>query len=400
MRRYALTLVLSLAVGACSFDWDTLDPRGSSATGGSTTSTTSSMGGAGAGGSNATGGGNGGMAQTPWFDPGLSRRRPLTASGVGSALADFPVLVVLDDTRFDYDAASVDGSDLRFEAEGQVLAHDVDHWEPGAVSTIWVRLPSLEAGAAFTMYYGGVPSTDAVTSSQTWSANYLAVWHLDDDGVDATGNGHDGTPENVNAVPGFVGLGYDFELLGTGKVVIPGTEPMATAFVSGGTVSAIVQARSLGANGKGRILERGGNTSFAGGWGFTVSNTQANTFAFGHDYDMNFGYWLSPPNAVVLDTWQHAAVTANVTDQTVVHYLDGAPQSENIFQSGTVVPETVETHMTTIGARVNNSTRNFDGIIDEVRLSSVARSPAWLEAEAKAARDELLTYGGEETRPR
>lgn len=397
MRRYALTLFSALAIGACSFDWDDLDLRGEASSTADTTTTTSA-GGGGAGGSNATGGG--GMAPAPWFDPGLSRRRPLTASGVGSALADFPVLVVLDDTRIDYDAAAVDGSDLRFEAEGQVLAHDVDHWEPGAVSTIWVRLPSLEAGAAFTMYYGGVPSTDAVASSQTWSANYLAVWHLDDDGVDATGNGHDGTPENVNAVPGFVGLAYDFELVGTSKVVIPGNLPTATAFVSGGTVSAIVQARSLGANGKGRILERGGNTSFAGGWGFTVSNTQANTFAFGHDYDMNFGYWLSPPNTVVFDTWQHAAVTANVTDQTVVHYLDGAPLAENIFQMGTVAPEAVETHMTTIGARINNVSRNFDGIIDEVRLSSVARTPAWLDAEAKAARDELLTYGSEETRPR
>lgn len=264
---------------------------------------------------------------------------------------------------------------------------------------MWVRVPSLQAGATFTMYYGGMPTSAPAPPTETWSADYLGVWHLDGGGADATGHGLDGTPENVTTVPGYVGLAYDFDLTTEGRVMIPSTSASANAFLTGATVSAIVLTRTLGDNGRGRILDRSGNTSFAGGWGFGVTNTVVDAFAFGHDYDMNFAYWRAPADSVVFGTWQHAAATANVTDQTVALYVDGSSLAVNINNPGMVLPEIVETHATTIGGRPNGTARDFDGIIDEVRLSSVVRSPAWMEAEAKAARDALLTYGDEEIGP-
>ena len=43
--------------------------------------------------------------------------------------------------------------------------------------------------------------------------------------------------------------------------------------------------------------------------------------------------------------------------------------------------------------------RHFDGYLDEVRISSVARSPAWLTVTHRAATDSLLAYGAREPAP-
>lgn len=400
MRRDVLTLVTITAAGACSLDWDALDPRGVEPTAtvgaGPGSSTT---GGGGNGGTHATGGAGGNLPTGPWFDPGLSRRRALTVEGVDETLKDFPVLVALDASRIDHEASAPDGSDLRFEADGELLAHDIDHWDAEGISTVWVRLPRMTSGATFTMYYGGTATKAPLAPSNTWSANYVAVWHLDGDGADASENGLDGNPQGVSAVPGLVGLAYDFDLLDEGRVDIPSTTASANAFVTGGTVSAAVRARTLGDNDRGRILDRSGSTTFAGGWGLSVTDTNFEALAFGHDYDMNFGYWLTPPETIAFDRWQHVAATANVTDQTVSLYIDGAAVMLNILQSGMITPEIVESHMISIGSRPNGDNRSFDGLIDEVRLSSVARSAAWMAAEAAAARDELITYGDEEAGP-
>jgi len=406
VRRNLLTLATVGAVGACSLDWDALDPRdapsGSVGVGAEEASSTTAGGASGTGGGEggATGGAGGFIDIGPWFDPQLSRRRALTVKAVGAELMEFPVLVVLDPARIDYDTAAADGSDLRFEANGALLAHDIDHWKPGSLSTIWVRLPLLgDAPTPFTMYYGGTPSSAPVKPTATWSADYLAVWHLDADGTDATGRGHDGTPQNVNSVPGFVGLAYDFATDKNGRVLIAGSTETSDLFLDGGTVSAIVRARSLGDNTRGRIIDRSSSTTFSGGWGLAVSNQSPNAFTFGHDYTNSFGYWFGPPQSVVFDTWRHYAATADATTQTIGLYVDGAATTVTVSQAGNALPLTNPNLDTTIGARPTGDNRDFDGIIDEVRLSAVERSAAWLDAEARAARDDLLSYGTEETGP-
>jgi len=40
----------------------------------------------------------------------------------------------------------------------------------------------------------------------------------------------------------------------------------------------------------------------------------------------------------------------------------------------------------------------FNGIIDEARVSNVARSTAWIKATYESGRDDLIAYGSEETR--
>ena len=38
----------------------------------------------------------------------------------------------------------------------------------------------------------------------------------------------------------------------------------------------------------------------------------------------------------------------------------------------------------------------FDGVLDELRISNVVRSPDWIRVEYKSATDSFVTYGAEE----
>ena len=46
--------------------------------------------------------------------------------------------------------------------------------------------------------------------------------------------------------------------------------------------------------------------------------------------------------------------------------------------------------------RPGASLRYFDGMIDEVRISTTARSTAWIKASYESERDHLIDFGTEE----
>src|SRR5262245_65849727 len=64
----------------------------------------------------------------------------------GEVLDDFPVLVTLNPSRIDYAALQPDGAELRFaDGDGTALPYDIARWVPGGHSTVWVRVPTIDA---------------------------------------------------------------------------------------------------------------------------------------------------------------------------------------------------------------------------------------------------------------
>ena len=98
-----------------------------------------------------------------------------------AGIADIPVLVRLSANSpegFAYADCASDGSDLRFQgANGEALPFEIDTWNTTGESLIWVKAPSVEKGATFTLKYGVTPSA-ANTPSATWSG-YSGVWHFE-----------------------------------------------------------------------------------------------------------------------------------------------------------------------------------------------------------------------------
>ena len=123
-----------------------------------------------------------------------------TASGYEGSeeLEEFPTLVRLAENSpegFSYDDCSSDGSDIRFaDAEGHLIAHEIDTWDPAGESLIWVNVPKLTAETQFRMYIGGDGSAPTLPSSSVWRrAGYHFVDHNNvvssTAGADSTGSG-------------------------------------------------------------------------------------------------------------------------------------------------------------------------------------------------------------------
>jgi hypothetical protein len=409
-------LALALLVAACSHDWDAYAPTAGASAGATSTGTggasnnnpsasggsPAASGGAGAGGSSVSVG-TGGSA--PWYDAALERRRAIGIEAIeGTALEDFPVLVRLDPTRIDYAATAAEGADLRFVGDDQttLLAHEIEAWSPGGESVIWVRVPVLgtEGPTTIWLYHGGAPSQPALSPTDTWSNGFEAVWHLGQGADDATAHAHDGVPgSGVTAgAAGKVGSAHAFD--GTNDFIdVPASAAIDALFVGGGTLSAWIRPTSSGATQRARIFDRSLSTTFGGGWAFLLSDyLVTDSLGFGHGHVMNHSWWTTPMGSITYATWQHVAVSFAEADGTPDIYIGGVVQAVVLSDAGMGALATPTSIAARIGNRSGATDRAFAGTIDEVRISTTVRSPAWIATEARAAEDTLLTVGAEEQR--
>ena len=86
-------------------------------------------------------------AADPWWDSNYGQRIQIGFDNTvgGDDLVDFPVMVKLDSTWFDYSAIGSAGKDLRFVyQDGTPLAYEVDEWQDGGESIIWVTVPLIK----------------------------------------------------------------------------------------------------------------------------------------------------------------------------------------------------------------------------------------------------------------
>ena len=97
-----------------------------------------------------------------------------------ATLTDFPVLIRLskDLNDFRYNKCAANGSDLRFaDSDGNLLSHEIDTWNPSGMSFVWVKVPTLNANTKITAYYGNA-NPPTVNPKDVWSNGYVGVWHL------------------------------------------------------------------------------------------------------------------------------------------------------------------------------------------------------------------------------
>lgn len=150
-----------------------------------------------------------------------------------SALANFPLMIKLaENSPVGFSYADCEQTVLRFaDAEGNILPHEIDTWNPNGTSVIWVRVPELSGTSTeLTMYYGG--SGDGVTTvaGEVWSASeYNAVWHFSGNGNDSV-NGLE--PTTVTGTPDFtdtnLGVGTAFYANGSSTIGFANDDKWAT----------------------------------------------------------------------------------------------------------------------------------------------------------------------------
>ncbi len=146
---------------------------------------------------------------------------------LAAAVDDLPLLVRLTPERFDYGRARADGADLQFVAmDGEtLLAHELDTWQPGGESSVWVSVPQVlpDEPAFIVLYYGAGVDSGAARPVDVWG-RYRAAWHLGEEAAgrgtlglyrDATGTGRAADDlVAVQAKSGLIGAGQGFVELG------------------------------------------------------------------------------------------------------------------------------------------------------------------------------------------
>ncbi len=321
----------------------------------------------------------------------FAKKITVTFSGVqsGAALADFPALVKLSTAieGFSYgDFKGSNGADLRFaDSAGNLIPHEIDTWNPSGVSTVWVKVPSLTQGAKVTAYYGSTATLPAVSSKDVWDENYVGVWHLGESALpmkESSETSSNFTTANggavVYAAEGIVGGSVDFGTSGRSSIL---NAPDHDA-LDGFTACTIevwtfmdAEARSYKAGGsdvsKGLLSKRSGYQVEGSYHLWDIGTGLSVCIASNGTSQTSITGIADVPSGV----WVHQVVTFNAGN--VANYKSGASSGTGTTPVKKINAGAADLHL---GNFQVGDARNFPGKIDEVRISNVSRSAAWVKA--------------------
>jgi hypothetical protein len=318
-------------------------------------------------------------------------RKPLTiASGkVTATVTDFPVLVRLTGDADLMARASASGADALFkDGAGVLLAFEREYWNQSSGDLrAWVKVPSIPSGSATTVYlhYGDGTTVDRSDKPGTWSNGFEAVWHLEEapsSGTavkDSSGNNHTSTAitglTGPDLVAGTIGNGIDFD--GSNDYVNFGS---IAATNSGTVLSVSAWVRHTALSSWDAIVQQGnGNTQ---GWWLGV-HSPADDMACGLMNGSSADWAWTSGLAPTTGAFRHWAMT----------YNDASSPRLKGYYDGTLRTLTYDTSCCAGGWNANNGNvligcdpgdlTNWctNGVIDEVRVSTVERSAAWVKAE-------------------
>lgn len=321
---------------------------------------------------------------TSWYSTGgtWSARQKITIDHTKVSTndqTDFPVLVRINDQSNPlFTTAQSDGDDILFTSSNGTtkLSHDLERFSATSSKEMiaWIKIPTLSSSAdtVLFMYYGNASSGDMRDKTGVWSNGYAMVQHMNDSTtssiVDSTSSSITGSKIGIThpaETPGKIGKGQDFN--GAGDYI---SFPPVSNFVfgtGGFTTNAWIKYDT-----DPMYVTISESRSADGGDGFHLGIN-----ANGSNPD-KFHLRIGGANYVGSTTysagsWYRVTVRGNSTSIKV--YINGALEitvntnynlTSNLYLLGTY-----------------NGRNNFwwDGVIDELNISSSARADSWIATE-------------------
>ena len=354
-----------------------------------------------------------------WWNTAWTRRQELTLDNAAQAetLTDFPVLIILNDSNIDYAQTKDDGSDLRFfAADGTQLVHEIEQWNEGGDSSVWVRVPQITGNSnsdSIWMYYGNAAAQPVTNAVNVWDNYFVGVWHLNQEqsgtgnvGVykDSTGTGNNGIDRI--AATGQDGQVTDGQEFGTSDWVEIAHDT-SLDLKDSMTISFWIKPNSDSGTFN-RVVEKGL-------WGYQDS------YYFGGGNGTNdLTFYLNDQevfdtadNVLTVGEWQHCTVsyTSNGDGTGSARlYINGVEVDSNGDPAGVAAPPIgtynggiVAGNTGRLAIGHENSSYDFDAFIDEVQISNTDRSADWIAAQYQATKNqfgvEFVKFGGEESAP-
>ncbi|MGA2891124.1 MAG: LamG-like jellyroll fold domain-containing protein [Terracidiphilus sp.] len=205
---------------------------------------------------------------------------------------------------------------------------------------------------------------------------------------DSTVNGNNGSNVGVTAASGILVGSGSFEN-GTSYILLPNSSSLKPS--AGLTLEAWVNPASFGNWSKIIGLDYRADGSWYSPYLAYALQSSSTTSAMSMQItNSGNAYYFSSQNDVSLNTWSHVVGTYDGTQ--MVLYVNGVPSGSSLL-SGSIDYGT--SNGITIGARSPYSTSSgegWDGLIEEVRISSNARSADWIATEYNNVRSSSTFY--------
>jgi hypothetical protein len=315
---------------------------------------------------------------------GWWRRLTFDGAQVAGALRDFPVLVHVTDAHLGVFAGR-DARDVHFIAadSGTVLDYEIERFDADRGDlTAWVRVSQLESGRDVVFYLAYADGREhRPRSDLVWGGHHY-VWHLSDElGSreariwDSTQRAHAGVAGKMTAsdsVPGIAGRGIDFD--GEDDELVFENDLFGEL---PSTLQAwVIQRRPASGSLGSAVLMFGDATSDRARFLLSLEQTSGSVrYGF---YNNDYG-----SSAIATDVWRQLVWT-----------WDGRRSS--LFINGKLVegpsPHTdadTRGKAGRIGAFASDNYQFFmSGVLDEVRVSTVARTADWIATEYQNQRPE------------
>jgi len=307
----------------------------------------------------------------------------ISTTNVSAVLTNFPLKVQISaDTNIGSSAKS-DLSDLRFTDPSGATLYSAEQ-ESGTITSgvaygvFWVKIPSISsattAPTTLNCYYGASGASAQSFSTSTWDANFYQVYHLKESGLnyaDSTVNAKNLTTGTIPAqIPGEIGYGQSFVQANNNYL---GNPVSLSPSVSSMTLELWLNVQSFS--------EQGGNAER-----FVTDTIDSNNrfiltqYAAGAAFETvvkyggsNIAYYTG---SITTGVWHHVVFTWIPNTATMSNYVDGATNQAGEDGTG--------------GSGFGDRGTNFylgqplSGVgspstyMDEVRISNIARSAAWI----------------------
>lgn len=301
-----------------------------------------------------------------------------TGAGMPGQVTDFPLLVRLDASNFEFNEARGDGRDIRFsDARGKRLRYQIERWDSaGARAEVWVRAEIVQGNSRdqfITMHWNKPDAIDWSDGRAVFERDhgFSGVWHMGEENAGtgapalyADALGIDPGDDFVSSTDrqGAVGPGTAFD--GDDHILVPVADPVLKP--SSLSVSAWFKATSAPPLG-GTLVSMGDNYELqisGDGWG-RFSLCEGDVIRTAEDRTLNLldGAWHQL--AATFDGW------------AMILYVDGEERSRLPARDPiryTWLPSFM------IGGNVEGRPGfGFTGAIDEVVVASEKRSADWIK---------------------
>jgi hypothetical protein len=336
------------------------------------------------------------------FEFGWQYRKQITIDhlNVEEDLLNFPVLIKIldDDLR---QKAQPNGDDILFMNDVGVanrLNYEIESYDGASGALVaWVNISQLSSyqDTVFYLYYGNANCLSQQRPQSTWDAQYKSVWHMNSASgsiIDSTANHHDGTVSSMSyQAAGKIGYGIEDD--GTGYVDFGDQTEYEAQYLTYEVWSIHDNsARALdGGLAKGRVF--GDYTSYSVQIAWHLGESSYSVIFT--DGTVNSGV----DDTTDLTDWNYFVGTHDGATGTTSLYING-DFKDSQTQIGKTIDYSQSQNNFKLGGR-DAGIYSIDGRVDEVRISTIARSSGWIRTcyQNQNYPSDFINVGPEEPHP-